>query len=265
MKKILLTVMAMAAGLSMANAQAQRLVILEHFTQASCPPCAVQNPPLKALLDQNTSKIVSIKYQTSWPGTDPMNAHNPSQVASRVSYYGISGVPGVRLDGNVASGLPSVVTQANINARHAVPSPYQLVVNQNIVGNTIQVNAKVKKVSATSAAVVLHLVVVEREIIFQAAPGTNGETGFHFVMKQMLPSATGTTIAGTLPLTDSVTVNSSWNMTNVYNRANIEVVAFIQDNVSKEILQGGFTGLIPPTGTDASLTRVIDQPQSSCS
>lgn len=129
--------MAMAAGLSMANAQAQRLVIVEHFTQASCGPCASQNPALKSLLDQNKTKVVPIKYQTSWPGADPMNAHNPAQVASRVSYYGVTGVPGVRLDGNVASGLPSAITQTNINSRHAVPSNFELQVTKTFTGNTI--------------------------------------------------------------------------------------------------------------------------------
>ncbi len=255
----------MASGLSVAHAQAQRFVIVEHFTQASCGPCAAQNPALKALLDQNKSKVIPIKYQTSWPGADPMNAHNPSQVASRVSYYGVTGVPGVRLDGNVASGLPSVINQSNINSRYAVPSNFELVVSKSIVGNSIQVSAKVKKVGATSIAPVLQLVVVEREIVYNTAPGSNGETAFNFVMKRMLPSATGTTIPGSLALNDSLMFSFSWNMANVFNTSNIEVVGFLQDNGTKEILQGGYTGsIIQPTGTDASLTQLAETATPSC-
>jgi len=74
-------------------AQAQRLVLVEEFTQASCPPCASQNPGFNDLIDANPDKIRSIKYQESWPGVDPMNAQNPTQVATRTSYYGVNAVP----------------------------------------------------------------------------------------------------------------------------------------------------------------------------
>ncbi len=265
MKKILLTLCAMAGVLSFSYAQAPRLIVVEHFTQASCGPCAVQNPALKALLDQNTTKVVPIKYQTSWPGVDPMNAHNPTQVANRVTYYNVSGVPSVRMDGNVVSGSPGSINQTNINNRHAVTSPYELTVTKTINGNSIEVNAKIKKVGASSVNAVLQLLVVEKEIIFQTPPGSNGELGFHNVMKQMLPTQLGTTVPGTMAVNDSMSVSASWNMTNVYNRANIEVVGFIQNNATKEIIQGGYTGLATITGTEASLTRIVDQPSSSCS
>jgi hypothetical protein len=75
MKKALLSSLIMISGVTASFGQ--RLVLLEHFTQASCGPCASQNPALNALLDNNTTKVVAIKYQTSWPGTDPMNAANP--------------------------------------------------------------------------------------------------------------------------------------------------------------------------------------------
>lgn len=88
----------------------QRLVLLEHFTQASCAPCAVQNPALKVILDANPDKIVAIKYQTSWPGVDPMNAANPTDVAARVQYYTVTGVPNSVMDGNFYKGAPSGVT-----------------------------------------------------------------------------------------------------------------------------------------------------------
>jgi hypothetical protein len=38
-----------------------RLVLVEHFTQASCGPCASQNPALKTLLDANNTKVVALK------------------------------------------------------------------------------------------------------------------------------------------------------------------------------------------------------------
>ena len=67
MKKTL-TLVALAVAGSAAFGQAQRLVLFEEFTQASCGPCASQNPAFNTLLDANATKAVSIKYQTSWPG-----------------------------------------------------------------------------------------------------------------------------------------------------------------------------------------------------
>ena len=45
--------------------QSQRLVLAEEFTQASCQPCGIANPAFNALLQKNSSKIISIKYQTT--------------------------------------------------------------------------------------------------------------------------------------------------------------------------------------------------------
>jgi thioredoxin-like negative regulator of GroEL len=41
--------------------QAQRVVLLEHFTQASCGPCATLNPAVQTLINANQGKIITIK------------------------------------------------------------------------------------------------------------------------------------------------------------------------------------------------------------
>ena len=127
MKKLTI-VLALLLGGSTAFAQATRLVLFEEFTQASCGPCASQNPAFNTLLSGNTTKAISIKYQTSWPGVDPMNAANPTDVATRVSYYGVNGVPWTAMDGDTATGsayagAPANVTQTAIDTRYAVASP----------------------------------------------------------------------------------------------------------------------------------------------
>ena len=65
------------------NAQTTRLVLAEEFTQASCPPCASQNPAFNNILNTNGTKVVAIKYQTSWPGVDPMNAQTHTIILPR--------------------------------------------------------------------------------------------------------------------------------------------------------------------------------------
>jgi hypothetical protein len=178
-------------------------------------------------------------------------------VQSRVTYYNVSGVPSVRMDGNVVSGSPSTITQTNINTRQAVASAYAVNVSKTISGNTLSVRTAIRKLSTTTIALQAHVVVVEREIQFLSPPGSNGEKEFNNVMKQMLPNANGTAIAASLAVGDSVVLNHSWVMANVYNVSNIEVVAFLQNDTTREVFQGAYTGLSPSNGNDGSLSRFV--------
>src|SRR5688500_14757100 len=103
------------AGIS----QSTRLVLFEEFTQASCGPCEDINPPLNALLNTFPDTVVSIKYQTAFPGIDPMNAHNPVQVDDRATFYNVHGVPWGILDGNVWDGVPEFMDSTDILGRAA--------------------------------------------------------------------------------------------------------------------------------------------------
>jgi hypothetical protein len=244
MKKTLLSAFCLLVSL-MGFAQ-QRLVLLEHFTQASCGPCASQNPALKAVLDANQNKVIAIKYQTSWPGVDPMNAANPSDVATRVTYYTVSGVPSSRLDGNVYSGAPGGVTGTVINNRYNVASPVNVKVNYILIDNVAPINdsmvlvAKVKAFSALPAGRKLHVVAIERSIEFATAPGTNGEKKFEYVMKKMFPDANGTNLPA-MVAGDSLTYTFKWSLVRAngnqvyYDLGQASAVAFVQNNATKEV------------------------------
>lgn len=132
MKKIyLLILVALLTGLStQAYSQARRFVLIEHFTQASCAPCAQQNPFLQAVLDANRGSVHHIAYHTSWPGVDPMNAYNPTEVAARVSYYGVNAVPDCLMEGDLYHGGPAGITQNMLNDVSTDPSPVRVAVSK---------------------------------------------------------------------------------------------------------------------------------------
>jgi hypothetical protein len=98
MKKLSILVFALLC-VATVSAQHQRRVLIEEFTNASCPPCAAQNPAFNAVVAANIQYLTPIKYQTNWPGADPMNAQTQSDVGPRVAYYGVSGVPNGRQNG----------------------------------------------------------------------------------------------------------------------------------------------------------------------
>src|SRR4051812_9340455 len=166
-------------------AQSTRLVLAEEFTQASCPPCASQNPTFNALLKANATKVVAIKYQTSWPGTDPMNSHTQSMVGPRVTYYSVSGVPHACMDGTPQTGgsytgAPANWTGAKLNSRAAIQSPYTITVSHSVdvINDSIHISGNIECTQVVSGTLVLHVAVVERDIEFCSAPGTNGEKIF---------------------------------------------------------------------------------------
>ena len=167
MKKMLLSFFA-AGSLLTANAQVQRMVLIEEFTNASCPPCAAQNPAFNALLAQNATKVIPLKYQTSWPGTDPMNAANPTDVATRVSVYGVTGVPMGVMDGdtskmpatpNAYAGAPAALTQLQIDNEYAIPSPISMNLTHsfNAATDSVIVNLTITASQAMSGNLKLHL------------------------------------------------------------------------------------------------------------
>jgi hypothetical protein len=245
MKKILLSLsVSLLVGTAFSQ---QRMVLTESFSQASCGPCASQNPALEALMAANPTKVVAVKYQVSWPGTDPMNAQNPTEIAARDDYYGITGVPDRVMDGTNMD-----VTQAAIDARYAVPSPVNMTVSHVVNSTTNTVNIVV---TVTAPAVwnpsntVMQLAMIERNITFTSAPGSNGETVFHNVMRKMIPSPTGTAVVASnfnaANGTQTFTFSGIAIPTYIYNPNEIGFVAWVQNNTTKEVYQAGYSAPIP--------------------
>lgn len=239
--------------------QSQRMVLVEHFTQASCGPCAGANPTLHSTLTANPTKVTSITHQVSWPGTDPMNAHYPAGPNDRRNYYGVSGVPNTVLDGTSGPGAPNtVVTQSTIDTRYAVASPFDLTLSFSKSGGVITANLGINCTQAVSGNLVAHIAVIEKEINFASAPGSNGETTFHNVLKQYLPSTSGTSLANSWTVGQTQTINESWTWSNVYDENELAVVAFIQNNTTKEVHQAVFASaiLVPD---DAGISGVTNE------
>ena len=242
-----------------------RLVLVEHFTQASCGPCASQNPALKTLLDANATKVVALKYQTSWPGVDPMNAANPTEAAARVQYYNVTGVPNSVMDGSGPGSPGTIVTTSTINNRYNTAAPLNISASHQWTAgyDSIQIGVFVANAgtatvaSGAAGSLKLHVAVIEEEVNYPSAPGSNGETNFYQVMRKMVPDASGTTMA------DSWTAGQTQMFvfkvaapSYLANLNKVAVVAFIQDNSNKSVLNAARTTVqtiagLPDVGLNA--------------
>jgi hypothetical protein len=282
-KQLLLVLCALICG-STLFAQATRTVLVEEFTNASCGPCAAQNPGLKTVLDANYPKVISIKYQTNFPGFDPFNAQNPTEVQNRWDFYKVfTGVPSLAVDGYAPNGAyqgsnfgyigqPAGLKQSVLDYHVGVSTPITVSVSHkfNAKLDSISVRMVVKNVDkkeVDATTLVGQIAIIEKEVNFPAAPGGNGETDFYGIMRKMLPNAAGTIMPAKIAAGDSVVVTMTKAFpAYIYNLKQVGVVAFVQNTATKEVLNAGASEPVAlPTGlVDAGLTDDTQAPTSLC-
>lgn len=238
---------AFALGTGVLLGQSQRFVLIEGFTQASCPPCASYNPGFHTLMTANTTKVMGMHYQVSWPGTDPMNAQNKAEVASRVSYYGIQGVPDEAMDGKTTSNA----SQSSINTEYAVASPFNIKLDYwfNAANDSVFISCDVTCTQATTMTTPkLRVAMIEKTITFTSAPGSNGEKKFYNVMRKMYASPSTANNSGGTTLSTAWTVGQTKSFlfkdkipTYIYQKSEIATVAWIQDDANKNVKQSVYS------------------------
>ncbi|MFN0275656.1 MAG: T9SS type A sorting domain-containing protein [Chitinophagales bacterium] len=222
-------------------AQAKKYPLFEHFTQASCEPCADQNPIFHPVYLANETNVHHIAYHTSWPGVDPMYDFNPTESDVMVTYYGVLGVPDMYGDG-VGYGSPVNITQDVVNDLTSESSPIRVLVTETTVGSTRNVHIEIQTVGTVpSGSFRLKAAVIEGLIDYSSAPGSNGETEFPNVFRESLTGTGGVVI--TLASTgSSIEYDYSYPLDSEYDDDEIYVVAWVQNSTTKEILNSGATG-----------------------
>jgi hypothetical protein len=260
MKKSLLLILVFT-GAIFAKAQVPQTPLIEHFTQASCGPCASQNPTLKTRLDAfGTNNYVRISHQTSWPGVDPMNANFPMGPEARRSYYGVNAVPNTSLNGGAIGASVNVVTQSSLSSAASNMTPYSITATQTWTdASTVTVDITVTNTTTSPVATAnrLYVSMVENFIGYNTAPGSNGETEFEYVQRQMYNASTGAANAtGGLPIGSiaaSSSLNYSFTITSIpnyiSNKREVTFAVYLQNNASRQILQAAKTAVTAIPGT----------------
>ena len=193
-----------------------------------CPGAAMGADDLVA----NGCQVAVIEYHNG-------DAFTNTASDARNAYYSISGYPTAHFDGVVeyVGGNHSTSLYTTYlplyNQRIAIPSAFTIMMTGTNTGDNYNVNLLLNKVSAyTGTNLVAHLVLTESEIAYS----WQGQTELNFVERTMVPSHTGTPISFASSTSQVVTLSFTKDPTWVL--AHCELVAFIQDNTTKEILQG---------------------------
>ena len=269
MKKTTLIVASLLMLISLKiNAQNERILLLESFTNTGCGPCAMYNPGMDALIAANPDKVVAIKYHVNWPSSAaPMYLHNTSENGNRVSYYGVNSVPHVVVDGNRFSGNSGNITQSIINQLSAIESPLQLRLAWEVdEQNVITVHVLGQASTAVEGNLKLYVGIIEKEIHFNSAPGSNGERDFYDVMKKLLPSSQGMNI-GQLAEDGYFAYSFSWQLANFYDLSQVDAIAWVQNYNTKEVIQscGSSQNIEPFYANEAMLSDISNVKGTNCS
>lgn len=245
MKKSLL-LLALSIGVTSISIAQSRYVLYEEFSGENCGPCASVNPGLNALLNSGTNpdNILIIKYQSPIPSAGPIYNQNTAVVNNRTSYYSVPFAPYGRMDGAVSpggdgAGNPGYLTQAAITTQAAVASPFTITLSDVVItASDVIATIDVSAVTAgTYTSLKLRTALVET-LDFAVAPGTNGETHFTNVVRQMYPSGDGLDVSNSWTAGATGTYFISGFTPSYVNLAQEHfLVVWLQDDAGKVVYQ----------------------------
>ena len=209
----------------------QRIPMIEHFSSSTCPPCVAVNNSMNTFCNNNPGRFTYTKYQMNWPGNgDP---YYTAEGGVRRTYYGVSAVPFIELDGASNSGS---VNQNVFNQHANQPGYFDVRGSFTTDGNTIHVIADVMPYVDIEARVYVSV----NEKVTTGNVGTNGETSFHHVFMKMLPNAEGTTFAFTAAEMQRLEFTQNLSGTHVEEMSDLEVSIWVQNYGSKYVYNSHF-------------------------
>ncbi|HLN19981.1 MAG TPA: T9SS type A sorting domain-containing protein, partial [Bacteroidales bacterium] len=220
-------------------------VLLEHFTNAASRDASTANTVVNNAVSKARKDIINIQYHVDFPGNDPLFDLNPGDVSARVLAYGLTKVPYTMIDGGNKSetwaksiDFRSNTIDTSDIARRSMINPYfSITVTSYVADGILDVNCKIKALNTfTSGNLVLYLAVTEKKN--DDYTGAAGETSFYNVFRKFLPDAGGIILKKVWTAGEEWTVpEQSWIIEKIKNDKDIEIIAFIQNDQTKEVFQ----------------------------
>ncbi len=242
---------ALFMSLGSATADSPRKVLFQHFTSASCGPCAASAPAYYGYLKSNLDKVIPISFHGNF-NQDIMEDHYGAAAAAYAQKYAITGVPTLVISGNKYKGAPAPPTGYTniVNQLASENSPFTINITREQLGITNNITVNLHSSRKYLNDLNLRVAVVEAYHHYEEA-GTNGEKDFYFINRDMLPDPDGEVFK--VNANDSKTFNFSFNLHPEWHPNMIFVVAWVQNDSEKEIYQAASTPI-------PSLTNIESKP-----
>lgn len=280
MKKILILANILLAAITV-DAQNLKLGLFEEFTSENCSDCATKNPALYTKINAagNENKILLLTYHGGTHNTPgPIFLQNQNFQRERFIYYLPSDEPWGILNGNAleapggTTGDVALLDQVKIDAAHNELTPFTMSVANPVYaadGQSFSITVTVTATQATTASFLRLRVALAETLDFTTAPGTNGETSFPNVVRQLYTYGQTASVPGgeNLPLswtagqTGTYTITGSIPSYVKNSSAHKFFAAWIQEygtGSGGAVLQAARTSdlTLQMPGADAALTKL---------
>jgi len=198
---------------------------------------------LDSISDTHQDNLAIIRYHAWWPSSsDPFYLANIQENTARINYYGADYTPHLWIDGNVDGQYFTSQWESQIDSEEGVSSPLDIELSADY-GSEGDYGTITAVITATDSVVYSNLKV--RFCITESHfPGTGAFDEFNNVMRDMIPDANGLDL--TIANGDTATKQVDYVLSNNWNFANLEIIAFVQSDAGRRVLQAA--KIHPTTG-----------------
>ena len=214
--------------------------MIEHFSSSTCVTCVTADKILETvLLETGFERITSLGYHTYFPAPgDPMYLEAKDANDARIEFYRLATNPAMYIDGVISelatfdleSRLKNAIEIRDLKAPAARLEIFEYVKNTGAITGRVRIEAL-----DNLSDITLRIALIEKGREYHDAPGSNGQTRFIDVLRDFYPDAQGisvTLVAGRRQFVDfNFATRDNWPLDE------LEVIAFLQEATSKEVLQ----------------------------
>jgi len=235
-------IICLSVNVNAQNELSKKYINIELFTNTFCGLCANYDPAAIATYNQNIKDIHLITHYPNvpYPQCSFYQANTVDNLARRGYYGNFSSTPRTFTQGTQLNTSSNLITQSTINSNAGQLSPIRLKVNVSGGGNNKTATVDVQTLSAVSGNnLKLYVAAVVENVAFNAP---NGLQDHHNVFWQFLtnengdnysPAAIGSSNTYTFNYNVGSLPHPNWNSSEVF------IIAFVQEDASKNIINSG--------------------------
>ncbi|MCB0685273.1 MAG: Omp28-related outer membrane protein [Saprospiraceae bacterium] len=215
------------------EAQFEKKILVEWFTNTYCGICASKNPGLQEVYKSFTGGLhrMTIHPDVPYPQCSLHNFNKEDNLA-RESYYNIGGTPSLFLNGQSTSTSSALAFGDAIGAKLGQTSSISVEVDEV---SSSQVRITIESSADLSGEYRLFVALLEKHLAFDAP---NGESEHFDVLRDFVSSADGDPV--NIPAAgESMNVSYSFFVPDGVDPDEAYILAFVQNYSTKEILNSG--------------------------
>ncbi len=221
-------------------------VLFEHFTNNAQAASETSNEQVNSIVNSFQYDIVNLNYHTGSPNNDVFYNAYSAGTKNRSLFYNVKAAPYSIVDGgfSIQNKLKSANTIVNWTSSNWSDAQRNTLIENILSKPKLNIFIDVKK-TEQSIALGLSLTALENivnkpcqlYVVVTEKTVKEGSKTYTNIVRKILPNAAGVTIEGDWTQNTTKNFNFNWTMENISLPDNIEVIAFLQDSKTGEILQ----------------------------